>query len=335
MWDQLVATQENARVAVGRLAGASADHVALMHSTHAGINTALWGMEFAAGDSILTTGSEHPGVLMPLRIARDRRGVEIRQVRFAPDPDELAANVAGAIDDKTRAVVLSHVSWTCGNVADLRKLRDAIGDDVRLIVDGAQGAGALPFDLADGWDAYTVSGQKWPGGPNGSGGLVLRDPEAWQPSWAGFNTVSDYMEPLDAPLSTRGMRLEHSQEALVPLVGVTAALDFLIDDVGVAEAAAHSASLNPYAREVLSPIVSAAFPRDDGWDGITGRAHLLCIKTPGHAERIACELIARRIIVRNVGADLLRVSLGWWNTPAELDQLGAALQELAPTHALT
>ena len=44
-----------------------------------------------------------------------------------------------------------------------------------MLVDGAQSAGAIPVDVPElGCDFYTVSGQKWLLGPDGTGALYVR-----------------------------------------------------------------------------------------------------------------------------------------------------------------
>ncbi len=57
----------------------------------------------------------------------------------------------------------------------VHELRAATG--VPILVDGAQSVGAVEVD-ATGLDFYTVSGQKWLCGPEGTGALVVADPEA-------------------------------------------------------------------------------------------------------------------------------------------------------------
>lgn len=43
LWDRLTQRQDDARSAASELGGVPVEHVALMHSTHEGLNTALWG----------------------------------------------------------------------------------------------------------------------------------------------------------------------------------------------------------------------------------------------------------------------------------------------------
>src|SRR5918996_4877006 len=98
------------REAYARWLGCAADAVALTRSTSDGISPALHALDLRAGDEVLTSDEEHPGVLAPLAAARERAGIVVRSAPFA----ELAASVGPG----TRAVCCSHVSWVSGQVAD-------------------------------------------------------------------------------------------------------------------------------------------------------------------------------------------------------------------------
>lgn len=327
MWERLGAAQAAARAAAAQLTGARPEHVCLQHTTHAGINTALWGLQLQPGDRIVTSAEEHPGVLVPLRVARDRCGIEIDIVPWDDDPTAFATAVRDACGASTRAVVVSHVSWATGKVADLALLRQSLPSTARLIVDGAQGAGALPVNAADGWDAYTVSGQKWPCGPNGSGALVLAGPERWQPTFGAFFTTTDPERSLDAPYQLDGRRFEHSQENILPLVGFAAAARLLLDEVGVERAAARSSALNEAARSLLAPVLANRLPAIHGSGAILhGEHHLLSIPVAHEtAPHLVQALGARGVVIRNLGPSTLRISLGWWN---DLDDLARCSREL-------
>ena len=65
-----------------------------------------------------------------------------------------------------------HVSWVTGEMLDTAAI------DAPLLLDGAQGLGAVPVDVrALGCDFYAASGQKWLCGPLGIR-LPLRTPGA-------------------------------------------------------------------------------------------------------------------------------------------------------------
>src|SRR5204863_453176 len=79
---------------------------------------------------------------------------------------------AGRGGGRTRLIALSHVAWTTGAVLPIRELS---GRGIPVLVDGAQGAGAIPVDVQElGCDFYTVSAQKWLLGPEGTGALYVR-----------------------------------------------------------------------------------------------------------------------------------------------------------------
>ncbi|HEY2638100.1 MAG TPA: aminotransferase class V-fold PLP-dependent enzyme, partial [Solirubrobacteraceae bacterium] len=152
----------------GRMAGlfrCDPAHVALTHSTTDGVNVVLNGLDLPAGSEVLTSDEEHPGVLGPLGAAVRRAGWRVRIAPF----DALA----DAVRPETRLVACSHVSWVRGAVVDTAALR-ATG--VPLLLDGAQGIGAIPLDMgALDCDWYAASGQKWLCGREGTGCLYVSE----------------------------------------------------------------------------------------------------------------------------------------------------------------
>ncbi len=79
--------------------------------------------------------------------------------------------VAEAVGPRTRLVACSHVGWVSGSFAPA----ELAGVDVPVLLDGAQGVGAVEVDVnALGCDAYAGAGQKWMCGPDGTGMLYVR-----------------------------------------------------------------------------------------------------------------------------------------------------------------
>src|SRR3984885_6642929 len=143
------------RDAYAGVLGCDADDVALTGSTTDGVNTVLAGLDLRAGDEIITSDEEHPGVLAPLGRLRRERRVEVRVVPFAEVP--------GAVSSATRLVAVSHVSWVSGRVIDCAALRQT---GVPVLLDAAQSIGALPAKVRElGCAFYAGSGQKWLCGP--------------------------------------------------------------------------------------------------------------------------------------------------------------------------
>ncbi len=136
--------------------------LALTTSTTEGIAQTIGGLDLGPDDEILTSDEEHPGLYGALGAARELHGVSVRQ---APLPA-----LAEAIGPQTSLVACSHVGWVSGLMApaELAQL------DVPVLLDGAQGVGAVPVDVhALGCDAYAGSGQKWLCGPDATGMLYV------------------------------------------------------------------------------------------------------------------------------------------------------------------
>ena len=118
-------------------------------------------LELAPGDEVLTSDEEHPGLQGPLAAARAQ--ARDHRARGAVRPDR-----RGGHGRATRLVACSHVSWISG----ARRAATCRTCDIPVLLDGAQGIGAVPTDVAAlGCAFYAGSGQKWLCGPVGSGML--------------------------------------------------------------------------------------------------------------------------------------------------------------------
>src|SRR5262249_4231817 len=149
---------QSLREAYARALGAEPADVALTTCTSDGMAQVIAGLALRAGDEILTSDEEHPGLLGALAAARELHGVTIRTVPLA--------QAAEAVGQDTRLVACSHVGWMSGSYAPT-ELAEV---EVPVLLDGAQGIGAVPVNVAElGCDAYAGAGQKWMCGPDGLG----------------------------------------------------------------------------------------------------------------------------------------------------------------------
>jgi L-cysteine/cystine lyase len=178
----------------------SAQTITLTESVSAGCAIALLGIDWQAGDHMLLSDCEHPGIVAVALEIQRRYGVE---VSFCPLMDTLNAGdpvavVTEHLRPNTRLVVISHVLWNTGQVlplADICAVCHAYptqAQPVRVLVDAAQSVGVLPLNLADiGVDFYAFTGHKWLCGPAGAGGFYTH-PEALdslQPTFVGWRAI--------------------------------------------------------------------------------------------------------------------------------------------------
>lgn len=301
--------QQNRRQRYATLLGARTEDVALTTATTDGMARVLQGLEWRAGDEILTAEQEHPGLLGPLAALVRQHGVVVRVVPLE--------RIVEAVEADTKLVACSHVRWTDGALAPagLAELRG----EIPVLLDGAQAAGAIAVDVERlGCAFYAAPGQKWLCGPIGTGILWI-DP-AWQarvraPS-PGYLNLADPSAGLDAqpwPDARAHDAIATSGEVAAAAV---AAYDVL-DDQGWDAILERAASLAETLAERLVGAGRTVAPR--------GRTTLVSWR---EADPVATRdaLAAAGVIVRDLpGTDLVRASVGAWNDEQDLDRLLAVL----------
>jgi L-cysteine/cystine lyase len=289
--------------------GASPAQMALTGSTTDGCNIVLSGLELEPDDEVVTTDSEHPGLLLPLHVSGAR--VRVAEVAARPTAEALSTILA-SITPRTRLLALSHVLWTTGQVMPVHELKSESG--LPVLVDGAQSVGAIPVDLSDGQlDYYTVSCQKWLCGPEPLGALYVRDPDRLAiaiPS--GFAQKS--LEPDGTFVPAEGAaRFDSGWLATPSLAGLEAALAVAPD--WRFKRAAEMAEVCRGALRECSELVA---------DG--GESTLVAFVAADDAAAEAARLYDAGVIVRNLpGTGWLRASCGWWTSGGDIDRLVAAL----------
>jgi L-cysteine/cystine lyase len=280
------------------------DEVALTGSTTDGVNTVLAGLDLRDGDEVLTSDQEHPGLLAPLGLARLRRGINVRVAPFAA--------IADAVSSSTRLVACSHVSWVGGRLVDAQALA-ATG--VPFVLDGAQGAGAVPVDVrALGCDFYAASGQKWLCGPEGSGCLYVRRDRLDELTipWPGYGSLADPHNPLDLIPAEGAARFDHGFPSGVRSTWALASLG-VFEEAGWSWVHQRSADLAARLAAALADRGLEVAPR--------GRSTLVSWHTADPESQVE-RLAGDGIIVRSIPAfGLVRASVGAWTSEAELDRL--------------
>jgi cysteine desulfurase/selenocysteine lyase len=188
------------------------------------LNTALLGI-LRPGDHVVTTSIEHNAVARPLR-ALETRGVELARVQCAPTGELDVGEFAAAIRDHTKLAVAVHASNILGGILPIADLAAAAhGKGVPLLVDASQSAGLLVIDVqATGIDLLVFTGHKGLLGPQGTGGLYVREGIEIEPlrrGGTGSRSEQD-VQPDFLP-----DRFESGTLNTPGIAGLGAALDFL------------------------------------------------------------------------------------------------------------
>lgn len=333
-FESMSATYQSARQAVARLLGAHEDEVALTGSTGEGLNIICYGLNWQAGDEVITTNHEHFSLLAPLYQLRERYGVAIRIADLGPNAERPAPEaVADLITPRTRMIALSHVTWTTGTRLNINEI-GTMGRErgIPVLVDGAQSAGAIPIDVhALGVDFYSLPGQKWLCGPDGTGALYAR-PEALKAvtsTYVGYHSVEDPHSE-DWKLQANARRFEAGGRQTAAIAAQAASLNWLEETVGHRWLFEQIAALNAYAFHALQTVPGLTLRTPQASD-----SGLLAFILGGQSsEEVVAHLHERHNInTRTIPeTNSIRVSTGFYNTEEEIDTLVKALSEYQATH---
>lgn len=200
-----------------------ADHVVFTANATQALNIAVSGL-LGPGDHILSTDLEHNSVLRPLYRLRDMGAA----VDFVPAPGGRLDYGAfeALLRRSTRAVVCTHASNLTGDAADIEWVgRFAEKHGLLFILDASQTAGLLPIDmLKQRISVVCFTGHKALYGPQGTGGLCVREGLEIRPFAVGGTGVQSHSEAQPSEYPTR---LEAGTLNGHGLAGLNAALDFL------------------------------------------------------------------------------------------------------------
>jgi L-cysteine/cystine lyase len=322
--------QTAVREELARLLATSPDRLALLHHTTDGLNAAALGLRWQPGDAVVATDLEHAAVHLVLGALRLRHGVEVRLARLADasGAQQARRRLEAVLDGRVRAVFLSHVSYATGAVlpvAELAAAAHAVG--AAVVVDGAQAVGALrvaPAELDA--DFYTVSGQKWLCGPEGTGALWVAP--GWEtrlaPGVVGYAGV-DRVDAEGYYLPRPGAhRLEVGTTFVPGLAGWAASLRWL-RGLGWEAVWQRTHELAALARDALGRVA--------GVEVLTPPEHagLVSFRIAGVPAPRAVELLRERgYLVRSIpGWDAVRLSCGFFLEEAEINGFTLEVADLA------
>ena len=171
--DQMIDVLPVVKRSIGQFIGADPDGIGMVQNASEAINSVVRSIEFAPGDEIVTTTHGYNAVLQLLRYVSNRSGAVLHEIPVpipVRDAGESIAAVLDAISDRTRLVLIDHVTSPTAlhvDVAGVIEHCRARGIDV--LVDGAHAPGMLELDvttLAPTW--YVGNLHKWVCAPIGA-----------------------------------------------------------------------------------------------------------------------------------------------------------------------
>ena len=177
------------------------------------------------GDHVITTALEHNSVLRPL-YEMEEKGIELTILPADPLGRISYLDLESSIRENTKAIVCTHGSNLTGNLVDIQRI-GAIAKKRGLLfcVDASQTAGVFPIDVQEmNIDILCFTGHKGLLGPQGTGGMVIREGVTVRPLLSGGSGVQTYSRRHPAQMPTA---LEAGTLNAHGLAGLQAAVDYL------------------------------------------------------------------------------------------------------------
>lgn len=327
------------REKVAKLLGCKrADHVAFTPNSTQALNIAISGL-LGPEDHILSTDLEHNSVLRPLYRLR-QQGAEVDFVSADPNGRLDYDAFEKLLRPNTKAVVCTHASNLTGDMIDIGWVGEFCHQHGLLfILDASQTAGVFPIDMEQQHiDVVCFTGHKSLLGPQGTGGLCVREGLDIRPFAVGGTGVQSYLETQPTEYPTR---LEAGTLNSHGLAGLNASLEFLME-TGIDTIRAHEMAL---ARRFYEAVREVPGVRVYGDFHKPERAPVVALNIGDYESgEVADELAERFGIATRPGAHCaprmhralgtteqgaVRFSWSYFNTKEETDAAAEAVRTLA------
>ncbi len=306
------------RADIARLIHASPDDIAFVTNACSALSIVIGGIDWQAGDEILTLEHEFPNQIYAAHATSAARGVQCAW-------SELEQRVSA----RTRLVVLSTVDYVTGLRPNLNpaiaRLRER---GVLVYLDGTQSVGALDFDCQSTQiDFLSVDAYKWLISPNGAGFLYVR-PEVrkWlRPNVVGWRSDSDWrtvdsLHHGEPRFSDKAEKYEGGMLTFPSLYAMQASVE-LIEALGIAAIERRVLELAALIRQELHRLGAES----DTPAGDYLPSQIVAVRFPNRdASAIAKQLASENILVA-ARRGYLRISPHFYNNEADILSLMDAL----------
>jgi len=232
---------DSVREKIAKLIHARREEIALMRNTSDGLSTIANGIRFKEGENVIISDIEFPSIVYSL-MNLQKKGLEVKIVKNVGGKI-LVDNIKRSIDSKTRAVVISSVSFLNGFKTELRQVGHLCREyGIFFVVDAMQQVGALDLDVKKCYiDMLACGCYKWLMVPDGVAILfvnkdVIEDLDVSKVGWWNVKNERAFFEipgaHYDFTFKDDALRFMESHPAVPGIYGLDASLD-LISKIGI------------------------------------------------------------------------------------------------------
>lgn len=337
--DRVATELESLYGSVARLLHCAPEEIALQENATRAWEMAFYALRFAPGDRIVTAANEYASNYIAFLQVAHRTGAEICVVDSNPagevDPEALRK----LLDDRVKLIALTHIPTNGGLVqpaAQVGELARQAG--IPFLLDATQSTGQMSLDVdALRCDMLCSTGRKYLRGPRGTGFLYVRramleqmDPPLLDLRAATWTSQGKFEVRSDAK------KFETWESSAATRLGLGVAIEYALA-LGLERIERRVQGLAAVLREQLTQVAGVKV-RDLG----RVRCGIVTFTYEGHAagevmQRLQANGIAVRVAVR-AGTridmeqrgleELVRASVHYYNTEAEIERLCEALRAM-------
>lgn len=315
--EQHTRVEQQCRANIADLLHGQSQDIALLSNASEAITAIAQSLDFQEGDNIVINTLEFPSGVYPWLMLQ-ARGVEVRRVEHR-DWHVSVDDILNAVDERTKLVMTSHVSFVSGARLDYRTLyRELQETETLLLLDVTQSLGTMPVYMYEA-DIVVSSSYKWLLSVHGLGilGINPKRLHNFLPAAAGWRSVTDLFT------ADRFLRFTFAGEARrfelgypsYPTIYTLAFTSALLRDIGVGRIEEYILHLGQYLIEQLHAkgytVMTSMDPQCRG-----GNISFQCAQAEETAER----LLQEGVYVWG-GDGRIRASIHLFNDRDDIDRL--------------
>jgi len=331
---------EGAREKVRRFLGASAvEEIVFVRGATEAVNLVAqtYGRQnILKGDEIVLTTIEHHANIVPWQFLAQEKGAVLKVAPVNDRGEVILEEYEKLLGPRTKLVAITHVSNALGTVNPVRTMTQlAHRTGARVLIDGAQSAPHMSVDVQTiDCDFYVIAGHKI-FGPTGIGALYGRRALLESmPPWQGGGNMIDQVTFEQTTFQPAPAKFEAGTGILAAAVGLGAAIDYL-EELGMENIHRYEHGLLEYATAGLASIPGLRMIGTAAEKASVLSFVLEGVRTEDLGRYLDHEGIAVRAghhcaqpTMRRFGVtSTVRPSLAFYNTPAEIDVLVAAVRK--------
>ena len=288
-----------------------------------------------AGDEILLTNSEHASNVLPwFRLAK-LNGAVIKYIPLDSDYHVTIENVMKSITPKTKVIALAEITNVIGDIRPIKEITKIAHErDIYVVVDGAQSVPHKKIDVMDSdIDFLAFSGHKMLG-PTGVGVLYGKYEllNNLDPEYLGGGMNESFDNENEIVLKEIPTRLEAGTPNIAGVIGLGEAIRY-INKIGIDKIAEREKELRKYFIDKLISIEHIDILNLEADSGIVAfnvegifaedvayylNKYNICVRAGNHCAKLTKNVVG---VVNS-----LRVSLYFYNTESEIDELVSLLK---------